>query len=196
MGYGDEDIDNGDSYFSLSDKADKSHDVILLDDAALYFRYYKKIWPQCIQPRTDKNQKETEKPKQIIMWMSNPIAMGDLWYQVSGCFNDETIVIVSADDIRFQNVIISKGKSWERTALDLINELEHNSAIRDLKKCAHLIVLFNFEGALWFNKSSKEYKLFFDPANLEGEWAGWITGKSFGYSACFMAGFNTSFNSI
>ena len=98
--------------------------------------------------------------------------------------------MISIDDIRREEVKVSKGISWERTALDLVRELHFNAAIRGLLQCKHLIVSFHSAGALLvMNAASKERscRLLFDAERMEREWTESIPGDVFGYMSCLTA---------
>ena len=122
--------------------------------------------------------------------MSGPVAQGDLFREVSDKFKDRLIIVVSINDIRREEVGITKGLSWERTAQDLLLGLKFNPRMRNLTKCRHLIISFGSEGVLWLNRQGDkiENNLVFDPANLEFEWGQQFEGSAFGTLSCLTAG--------
>jgi len=164
----------------------KNPDVVAIDDGGLGFRQnsHKAAWPVAI------TGKANSKPRWVVLKMSSPVGQGDLWRHLSAGFRDNLVVIVSSADIRREEVRVSRGVSWERTALDLVEELCFNSEIRPLLNCRHLIVHFGSEGALHVDTTAKErrFLLAFDPIYLELEWKESIKGDGFGFMACLTAG--------
>ncbi len=186
MGYGNND---GNSFQYKSRSFTKKHPkpgIIVLDDGALGFRFEvaKDAWPSAIRK---KNIKDVD---WVVLKMSNPVAEGDLWRILSGKFAGKLVVIISANDLRREEVKITNGLSWERTALDLVSELKFNARIRDLLKCKHLIINIGHEGALWVNRTGNnrfEYSLIFDPEKMETDRYDMIKGAALGYSSCLTA---------
>lgn len=143
------------------------------------------------------HKKQGEKLKRIVYRMSKPLCSGDLWRTVSYNWKHKTILIVSIDDIRGEEVRVSKGISWERTAQDMVYELENNTVIKKLLECKCLIITFDSEGALIVMNEYKEknykferrdYKLIFDSDFMEGEWNEQFPGDVPGGMSCFCAG--------
>ncbi len=158
-------------YTKLAQKEDGPHDLLVIDDGYLGFRAMNAMpaWPQEI---VDPN---TASPW-ILYKMSRPLAQGDLWQHITRNpqLQEKLITLVTLDDLRREDVHISKGLSWERTALDLVRELHNNHFIHDLqKKSRHLVVLIGMEGAVYVHNACDpetiQYRLIFDPDHLEGE---------------------------
>lgn len=160
--------------------------IILLDDAGLGFRHgtQKEAWPHALTVKNDASV------KWIILKMSHPIAQGDLWRLLCKHFGDKLITVISISDIRHEQVKISKGISWECTALDLAEELCFNTAVRSLLSSRHLIINFGSEGAMHVEShaNNTRFRLIYDPAHLEGEWGHHLQGQGLGFMACFCAG--------
>ena len=160
--------------------------IVVIDDGALGFRDRKNVsfWPLVISSETE------ETPEWVILKMSGPVAQGDLFRQISDKFRDQLIIVVSINDIRREEVGITKGLSWERTAQDLLIGLKFNPRMRNLMKCRHLIISFGSEGVLWLSRQRDkiENNLVFDPANLEFEWGEQFEGSAFGTLSCLTAG--------
>jgi hypothetical protein len=160
--------------------------IVVIDDGALGFRssINKSFWP------LGTGNKKKDKPEWVIVKMSGPVAQGDLFREVSDKFKDRLIIAVSINDIRREEVGITKGLSWERTAQDLLLGLKFNPRMRNLMKCRHLIISFGSEGAIWLNirGDKTENNLVFDPANLEFEWREQFEGSAFGTLSCLTAG--------
>lgn len=186
LGYGNKEEGHPYSYQpNLSKQGVAGSDVIVLDDGALGFRFStaKDAWLEAIRKGT------ADAIDWVVLKMSSPVAQGDLWRKLSKEFLEKLVVIISIGDIRNEEVMVTKGLSWERTAQDLLSELTFNARIRDLKKCRHLIINYRTEGALWMDndKGRCEYHLVFDPEYLEGEWGNNIKGNAFGYISCLTA---------
>lgn len=176
--------------------------VLVLDDAGLMIRhkYCSVLLPdflQDIMAKAGKNKKPSTSPgnkrrppvpTHIILKMSHPLAEGDLWKALEDYRNRLTVVI-SIKDIRRMEAGVSKRISWERSAMDLIRELNNHPRLRPLLECRNLVVNFNSDGALWVEKKGKShtYHLFFDPGNMERESAKDIKGRVFGFQSCLTA---------
>ena len=108
--------------------------------------------------------------KWIILKMSRPVARGDLWREVSSKWNQELIVVVSADNLRTEDARISRGLSWESSVDDLVDEVQSNPALRGLRSCRHLIVTLRGEAVLWFDQAGDgRCFMIFDREHGEGE---------------------------
>jgi len=162
-------------------------DILVLDDGALGFRLNTatKSWPAAIRT------KPGSKLKWVVLKMSSPVCQGDLWRTVSRKLGRKTAVVVSIDDIRREEVRIAKAISWERAALDLVRELNTNSALRDLFRCKHIVINFNSDGALYVDNSKPKkpkYRLIYDAKHMEGDWNNTIDGDVIGLMSCLTAG--------
>ncbi len=161
-------------------------DILVLDDGGLSFRSSNssKAWPAALGARSKL------KPQWIVLKTSSPLARGDLWRTVSDeRFRDRTIVVTSVTDVRSEPVRVTRGISWERTALDLVDELNSNPVLVPLKRCRHCIISLGSEGAIHLERGkAPTYRLIFDPAHLEGEWQATVDGEAFGYMSCLVAG--------
>lgn len=129
------------------------------------------------------------RPETTVVWkMAPPFCRGELWWRAVGeGVPDRAVVIISLDDLRREPVRISKRISWERTALEIARELEHNPTLADLRSAAHVIVTIHGEGALWCQKDGRRFTLFFDPTHMETEW--WKStgakGSAYGFASVF-----------
>jgi len=160
--------------------------ILVLDDASLGFRFAtsRLAWPEVIQKEKSHNI------DWVILKMSSPVASGDLFRLLSKKFRRKLVLVVSIGDLRREEVGITKGLSWERTAQELLSGLHLNARIKNLLNCRHLIITFSSEGALWISRDSNSFenRLIFDPAFLEGEFDEEIDGRAFGYMSCLVAG--------
>jgi hypothetical protein len=160
--------------------------VVVIDDAGQGFRDYsqKDAWPQAI------SQGSAKTLEWVVLKMARPLGQGDLWRHLSTKFKDKLVMVVSIEDIRREAVRVSRGISWERTALDLVQELWYNPAIKSLLECRHLIVHFGTEGALHAENTGTEtvFSLTFDPTHLEQESYEKDDGQVIGLMVCFTSG--------
>ena len=160
--------------------------VVVLDDGALGFRHSTNMsaWPQELR------EGASAAVDWVVLKTCAPITQGDLWHRVSQEFSDRLVVVVSAADLRQEEVTITEGLSWEHTAQDLLQELTLNKSISDLTHCRHLIIALGTDGALWLSKRSDgtaRCHLVFDPGSLEGAWAQGIRGHVWGGMSCLVA---------
>lgn len=170
-------------------KRDIDADLLVIDDLGQGFRHShdaRRHWPWQIV-------KESREPEWIILRMEAPICHGDLWLTLSKEFQNKLIVVVAIDDLRMEEIGITQGLSWERTATEIATELICNVAVSGLLSCRHLIVTIGHEGALWFDNSEKEplATLIFDPVQLEGEVNYNMAGSIPGEELCVTAGVTT-----
>ena len=178
------------------------HDIVVLDDAGLGFRRWpaNAAWPQfLINPGRPL-------PEWLVIKMSGPITAGDLWHTlVSGQTQDQipqairdssallsrTIAVVSINDLRVEPIHVMKRLSWERTALDLLNELQNNPSLAGLRKVRFVVISLDTDGALIAefpqDGGDPRFRLIFDPARLEGDFDAEIHGTLFGYQTCLTA---------
>ncbi|MBN1321820.1 MAG: AAA family ATPase [Thermoleophilia bacterium] len=185
LGYGDSTEQNT-TYGAAAARA-KPASVVVLDDGALGFRSRtnKQAWPEEIRGG------KVATGDWVVLKTSAPVGQGDLWHALCGKeFCDRLVVVVSASDLRQEEVGIAEGLSWERTAQDLMQELTLNKSISDLTRCRHLVVCLGTDGALWVSRLTEKtlkYRLVFDPGGLEGAWAQGIQGQVWGGTSCLVA---------
>lgn len=169
------------SYIPKLSGNSKFADLLIIDDAGNGFRDVVKSFPLCI-----------ENPKIFIVYkMSRPIAEGKLWKKLIGR-EDNWITIINAKDIRnCNNVYVSKSLSWERTALEMIYQIERSESLFELQKIPNLVILFGTDGALLYTKDREKHpQLIFDPNHIEGGFASTIDGYSLGSNSIFTATFS------
>ena len=155
--------------------------LIVISDANLGFRQNPKLWPASI--------KSERASPWILVNTARPVAQGALWNHLYKNHCDRLIAVMTANDLRSEQVQISRGLSWERTAQDLLWELQHNIHVNRLAQCAYVIVSFGTAGALLYSrKTDPGATLFFDPSALEGEWGPKYSGWVVGYNSCLIAG--------
>jgi ATPase family associated with various cellular activities (AAA) len=126
------------------------------------------------EEKSEDDKKKKKIKSKVVLKTGYPLTQGKLFKELTSVFKEGLIILTSIDEIRKDNVLVSKGISWEQTALDLVRELANEkNSLNKLLKCEYLVVNFRCEGALYINmKNDKiwECRLVFDPVNLEGEW--------------------------
>ncbi len=163
---------------------DSEADLVVLDDPGNGFRdaNNEKAWPGAFRARS-KN-----KPT-IILKTARPLAQGALWNELAKKHLSRLVVIIDADDLREEGANISKGLSWERTALNCVWELEHGHFANSIGTCPHVIVRFGLDGALYRHKRGGKFasELFYDPSSIEGDFWNKLEGSMVGLNAAFTA---------
>lgn len=184
-------LDKGNSQASTTDanwqflevNADTNEaDVVVLDDAGLGFRDLQQYWPLAVTQPSGNTW--------YVLKMAHPVAQGPLWNRLIETVPDRLIVVMTVNDLRRQEVQISRQLSWERTAQDVFWELTYNNGVQRLSDCAHTIVSFDTGGAILLSKTEAECptaKLFFDPIRPEGEWSREYEGMMIGYNSTLTA---------
>lgn len=180
---------------------DAPHDIVVLDDASLYYGRWpsRSAWPPCLYDSS------ATVPDWLVLKLSSPICAGDLWHTLlSGEAQEMTrpanrqhepllrraVAIVSINDLRVERIHVSGALSWERVALDLVHELSENPRLERLRKCRFVIVTFDTDGALlaeFPDQGEPTFRLIFDPAQLERDYNQDLEGKLFGLQTCLTA---------
>ncbi len=172
--------------------------LIVIDDANMGFREASGIWAEGLNFPDAKQQKPW-----IILKMARPIADGGLWkHLLSKGLADRLIVVTPVNDVRVKNSQVSRELSWERTAQELLWELENNSNLAGLSQCAHVVISFGPAGAMLLSSSDSKKEspekseapkptptptLFFDPKVIEEMWGQQHPGGVVGYTSCLVA---------
>ncbi|MDF2700003.1 MAG: RyR domain protein [Haloplasmataceae bacterium] len=155
--------------------------LIIIDDENNGFNSNKEFWPMAL--------KSNDESPIIIYKTNNPNCSNNLWKQIENFHIENTIVVINGDDLRSKGVNISKGLSWERTALDFVWQMNNNPDLCFLTKCRHLIVPFGLEGAIYYkNHVGLESHLYFLTNEFEGGFIKENQGKMYGLTSCFVAG--------
>jgi hypothetical protein len=186
LGYGDS-LEPNTRYAAPPTRETTPASVVVLDDGALGFRHStnKEVWPQ--ELRDD----DAVGVDWVVLKTCPPLAQGDLWHRVTHELSDRLVVVVSASDLRQEEVGITEGLSWEHIAQDLLQELTLNQSISDLTRARHLVITLGTDGALWLSRDidgSARCRLVFDPGSLEGTWARGVQGQVGGSMTCLVAG--------
>ncbi len=161
--------------------------LVIIDDENNGFNNDDRYWPLAI--------KNMEQKPIILYKMDNPVGGNILWQYLARYHNDNTIVIINADNLRSKGVNISKSISWEKTALDFVWQLNNNPNLSFLSQCKHLIVLFGTEGAIYYkNDGIPQSSLYFFPYEIEGDFEHKNSGKMYGLTSAFVAGLSVVFS--
>ena len=180
--------------------------VIVIDDTGNQFRRTTSQWPVSL------SSEQTVKDSVLVYKLHRPlpapqlqsgadVSIGttalpaSLWQEVAQRFPERRIVVVSIDDMRDKDAVISKGLSWERTSLDVVWHLLNAEVFAELRDCPHLIVRFGLNGALYWRRSQAVSKrgpqynawLIYDPAGIEGVGESEHEGRMAGYGSAFTA---------
>lgn len=157
-------------------------DIVVLDDAGNGFRKMAESWHKIL---------ESVKNSIVIYKMSLPLLEGSLWEKVSEQSPKNLILIINSSDLRrTAGIHISKSLSWDRTAKDLVFELQRSDALSSLHQCSHLIVLFGTDGAILYCRSKERGEkafIVFDPSSLEDAFVSNVDGTMIGLTSIFTA---------
>lgn len=80
----------------------------------------------------------------------------------------QTVIVLNVDDLRADDIQVSRELSWERAAQDVVWELTHDPAVNSIPRRATAIVLFGLSGAVM--TTGDTHTLIFDPNSIEGTW--------------------------
>lgn len=131
-----------------------------------------------------------------------------LWTHVKDMHTTNRLVIVSVEDLRSAGAPISRGLSWERSALDIVWQLLNVPNFAELRECPYLIVRLGLDGAvLWtYDKNRKDpdepHKskfrawLVYDPRGIEDAFARSVPGRMVAFSSAFTAALVEQLHSI
>lgn len=163
--------------------------VVVADDAGLGFRSDPKNWSSIIPDSTAENG------PWVLIKMSNNILDGGFWEYISDRLSQpgdwlrkKLVVLTSVTRLREREVQISRDLSWERSALDVVNQIRNAVPLKGLNSCHRIIVSFGPSGVLLIDNSVDQYRLCFNPELLEGQWARKHSdGMMFGYGSVLCA---------
>ena len=187
MGFGeDKDKDETQWYKTDPEIKSKSFKIIAIDEAGIGFRKHLKSWP------------EFSSAEKIILKTTYPLCQGPLWNELVR-HKEKLITIVNLYQIKHYNVRISNGISWEQTALDIVYGIHQDPVLKNLLKSSELIITIGTAGAVHIKTAETpgdyEYRLIFDPENMEEEWEEKYSSEiinQIGLGSAFLAGFAAS----
>jgi hypothetical protein len=97
---------------------DRDADMVILDDENNGFNSNEKFWPLALR---------SQEISQIIIYRINsPNSSSTLWKHIEEFHIENTIVVINGDALCSKGVNISRGLSWERTALDFVWQMNNN----------------------------------------------------------------------
>lgn len=185
----------------LPPECDSTPDFLVLDDTGNRFRRSPDQWPNAIKETV--GSADTIVVYKLHRPLPMPATSGaedgetqspqkGLWETVAHRFPDRRVVIVSIDDLRDKDAPISRGLSWERTALELVWQLLNVETFAVLRDCSHLIVRMGLDGALYWHHCNDQQApyhawLIYDPAGIEGTGESLCKGQMVGYGSAFTA---------
>ena len=166
-------------------------DIVVLDDAGLLYRLapQRAGWPLFLATPTAASDRL---PRWIVLKTTSPLAAGDLWRALEP-HRDRLVIVLDIEDLRREEARITQGASWERTALDLVRELQDNPSLNPLLGCRHLVLRIGLEGAFVATSTRGRIdraQLFFDPDLMEGDFTlrEKIDGEVFGATSALVTG--------
>jgi hypothetical protein len=161
-----------------------SAEILVVSDGGMGFRKNEACW----------NDLPFRSVRWIVCKTELPDFAGAFWNTLAS-HRDRLIVVISASQLRRGDARVSKGLSWEATLLDLQRELSSGTLKRLTEACAHLVIGFETEAALWIDLSQPEGVLpapqahfIFDPPVVETDREREIAGTAFGLTSCLAAG--------
>ncbi|MCL2172955.1 MAG: ATP-binding protein [Candidatus Bathyarchaeota archaeon] len=133
------------------------------------------IWDEDL----DKNLKESFDKLtdgQPILWASNKKLPNDKIFDKTGeglCLDpDKTFMFIDVKVLRSVGAMISSRFSWERTTIDLLNELKNNEKIKHLYETKCILITFGEDGAVYIRKNNsgeRIAKLTLNKGEIEGK---------------------------
>jgi len=187
LGFGIRKDDKAKEWFEVEgNHKTQKFDTIVVDEAGIGFRNHTEAWPNF------------EKAGNIILKTTYPLCDGKLWDELIK-YGNKLTTIVNLNQINQYNIKVSKGISWEQTALDIVYGLHNNKTLKNLLNSNAVIITIGSAGAVIVEKNKKspalEYSLVYDPANMEREWEAHSSGKiinEIGLGCSFLMGFIAS----
>jgi len=168
-------------------------ELVVLDDTGNGFRLDKAGWPQALGPG--------RQPSCIVHKLHRPLpnssgptdgACGNpLWATIQPNHKERSIVIVDINDLRGEGAAVSRGLSWEKTALELLWHLRGDARFAALRDCRHLVVRMGLDGALCYHNFGlerfPEVRLIYDPKGVEDGFLGERKAGMVGPGSAFAA---------
>jgi hypothetical protein len=156
-------------------------EIVLLDDSGNGFRNELSAWPSALEP---------SRTPLVLYKVRRPLCKGELWDRLRDSHLNRTIALITADELRGDGVSISRGLSWERTALDLIQSLAGDAQFADLLGCPFLIISLGIEAAILVKCESRNVtraRMWYLPNLTEGELQRTDSGDMSGFGSAFAA---------
>ncbi|MDR2468875.1 MAG: AAA family ATPase [Tannerella sp.] len=84
-----------------------------------------------------------------VLWASNKALPKQ---EIFGKIAEHCFLLLDADVLRNSGAMISSRISWERTATELVWQLQNNEALACLRRAAQVLITFAEDGAVYFNR--------------------------------------------
>jgi len=155
--------------------------LVVLDDADLYYRKFPELIPQALKTPT--------RSPWVLLKAAGRLTSGPLWKYLVNNHAEHLIVLAEAEDLRkikmegensseINEIQVSRDLSWEAAVEDLIWEINYNPTLKELQRCAHLIVSFGTGGAILISRDLdtpgksllSTNTLIYDPVEIESSW--------------------------
>ena len=168
-------------------------DLVVLDDTGNGFRLDQASWPQALGAG--------QLPACIVHKLHRPLPSpvglpggtcgNPLWDTIQTNHRERAVVIVDINDLRGEGAAVSRGLSWEKTALELLWHLRGDTRFAALRDCRHLVVRFGLDGALCCHNFGlerfPEVRLVYDPKGVEDGFLGERKAGMVGLGSAFAA---------
>lgn len=160
-------------------------EVVVISDGGAGFRDDPSRWPTSA----------LEACRWIVLKTTAPFMEGALWEALTRPeLARKLVVTTSASQVRKSPARLGAGLSWEDTLETLAEELQPGGALEDLLAGTHLIISFESEGAVWFEREATAVganeataHLIYRPGRIEGEQMAETKGSVFGLLSCLTA---------
>lgn len=174
-------------------------DMIILDDSGNGFRQNEPLWPLALR--------EDRTPACVVHKLHRPLpGVGSdekgktcenaLWQRVQSNHKEQSVVIIDVNDLRMAGAAISRGLSWEKTALEILWQLRGDTRFSALRDCRHLIIRLGLDGALCYHnfghEKPPEVRLIYDPQSVEDGFVGGRKSGMVGLGSAFTAWLSAS----
>lgn len=168
-------------------------ELVILDDTGNSFRKDASLWPQALSTPGSKPLViyKLHRPLPGCCGPTDEVIENKLWDLVVRDHHDRCVVVVDVNDLRDQGAEISRGLSWEKSALELVWHLRGDVRFAALRDCRHLIVRFGLDGALLYRRDGEkplpDIQLIYDPKESEDGYRGKRKAGMVGTGSAFTA---------
>ncbi|MCB2231721.1 AAA family ATPase [bacterium] len=176
-------------------------ELVILDDTGNSFRKDESMWPRALSTPGSKPLViyKLHRPLPGCCGPADEVIENKLWDLVVRDHHDRCVVVIDVNDLRDQGAVISRGLSWEKTALELVWHLRGDVRFAALRNCRYLIVRFGLDGALLYQYDGKnplpDIQLIYDPKESEDGYRGKRKAGMVGTGSAFTAWLAVQFNS-
>jgi len=166
--------------------------VLVLDDTGNRFRQDETQWADLISRSPDLIVYKLHRPLPLER-QAGGVDQNPLWTRLMPEHRKQTLVVLSADDLRSAGAVISRQLSWERTSRELLWHLIAAQEFKPLADCRWLVVRLGLDGALCWQRTKEGANdrdlawLIYDPAGIENQFAKSFAGEMVGYGSAFTA---------